>query len=226
MLKALEGRSNVRANLRTGACLRGTDKWGKPFDIQCESTDYSRKGMGLILDRVTLARGAVVSIEFPKRLKASAVVQWVQFDSALNRERVGVRLVNPRTSLSFKIAACILISMAVLSEAAAAKPRWSFVQPSSAVRCNVGAQEMRKVIDIALAQPGMITEAEKAFVREQHERRSCEDYTRLFEETNYYKSAGKREAMTKWHWETYHSHNEDGRGTAAQGAEASQSGGQ
>jgi hypothetical protein len=59
----------------------------------------------------------------------------------------------------------------------------------------------------------MITETEKTFVRLQHEHMSCGDYTKLFEQTNYYKSPGKREAMIKWHWDTYHAHEESGRGT-------------
>ncbi len=69
---------------------------------------------------------------------------------------------------------------------------------------------MKRIIDSALAQAAMITDGEKAFVRLQHQQLSCGDYTRLFEQSNYYKSPGKREAMTKWHWEVYHSHGDSG----------------
>ncbi len=81
---------------------------------------------------------------------------------------------------------------------------------------------MRMVIDSAIAQREMITDAEKAFVRVQHEQHSCNEYTRLFEQTNYYRSPGKREAMTKWHWEVYHSHTENSWEAAAPVSETGQ----
>jgi hypothetical protein len=219
MGESQDRRRNVRASLRTDARLTGTDKWGNPFDIQCESIDFSCKGMGLILDRVIVARGASIALELPGRLKSKVKVQWVRFDPSLNRVRMGVRLDRPRASIKFRIAACILLSMAVLSQVSYTRTRWSFLQPSPGSRCNLGAQQMKSVIDVALAQPGMITDAEKSFVCLQHDHLSCEEYTRLFEQTNYYKSPGKREAMTKWHWETYHSHEGNGPGTPSEGTE-------
>jgi len=212
MMEAQDRRSNVRTSLRTDARLTGTDERGNTFDIRCESTDFSRKGMGFILDRVIVARGASIALELPGCLKSKAKVQWVRFDPSLNRVRMGVRLDRPRASIRFRVAACILLFMAVLSQVSYPRARWSFLQPSPGKTCHVGAQQMKSVIDVALAQRGMITDAEKSFVRLQHEHLSCEEYTRLFERTNYYKSPGKREALTKWHWETYHSHEGNGHG--------------
>ncbi len=190
--------------------MRGTDRRGNAFDVSCESVDYSQKGLGLVVDQDLFSPGALVSVELPRRLAADAVVQWVGFDSCHNKARLGVRLVHARTSLQFKIAGCTLLLLAALSQVAAGKSRWGFFQPSSQARCRVGAQQMKTIIDSALAQPALITDAEKSFVRTQHEQLSCGDYTRLFEQTNYYKSPGKREAVMKWHWEVYHSHGETG----------------
>jgi hypothetical protein len=67
------------------------------------------------------------------------------------------------------------------------------------------AERMRNVIDVAFAKPNMITDGEKEFVRMRHDQFSCEEYTRVFENSSYYKSPGKREAMARWHWETFHS---------------------
>jgi len=149
------------------------------------------------------------------------VVQWVRYEATSKRVRMGVHLVNPRTSMQFRIAASIMLTTALLTQLSFARSRWSFILPSPpAPECKVGAQQMKTFIDIALAQPGMITDTEKTFVRLQHEQMSCEDYTRLFEQTNYYKSPGKREALTKWHWDTYHSHEGSGHGTPSHRAEA------
>jgi hypothetical protein len=79
---------------------------------------------------------------------------------------------------------------------------------------------MRGVIDEALSRQNMITDSEKEFVRAQHEQLSCEEYTRLFEKSAYYRSPGKRGAIAKWHWETYHSRGTHLLGTI--GADASQ----
>ena len=64
---------------------------------------------------------------------------------------------------------------------------------------------MRTIIDVALSMPNMITDSDKEFVRMQHDQLSCHEYTRLFEQSTYYKSPGKREALAKWHWESFHS---------------------
>ncbi len=125
-------------------------------------------------------------------------------------------------SLGIRIASCFLISVAVLSHGAVGKNRSGLTQPPAPARCKLGAQQMRMVIDSAMAQREMITDAEKAFVRVQHEQLSCNEYTRLFERTNYYRSSGKREAMTKWHWEVYHSHTENSWEAAAPVSETGQ----
>jgi len=221
----LEKRSNVRAGITCEARIRGTDGRGQAFDIRCESVDYSRDGLGLLVDAAVVSTGAVVSVELPRRLSADAVVQWVGFDVSRKKARLGMRLIEPRTSFPFRVAGCTLILLAALSQAAAGKSRWGFLHPSPPARCKVGTQQMKMVIDTALAQPEMITDEEKAFVRTQHEQLSCDDYTRLFEQTSYYRSPGKREAMMKWHWEFFHSHVDDGHEAAAPGSETTLSGG-
>jgi hypothetical protein len=84
----------------------------------------------------------------------------------------------------------------------------------------MGPEQMRSVIDEALSSPNTITDSEKEFVRKQHEQLSCEEYTRLFEQSTYYKSPGKRMAIAKWHWETFHARGAYSRGVVGQGADA------
>ena len=208
MSPKLEKRSNVRAGLTGEARVRGTDRRGRSFYVGGQSVDYSRNGLGLIVNRNVVSPGAVVSVELPGRLSGRAIVQWIAVDAGGKKARIGIRLINPWFSLRFRIFSFVLILMAALSQGAAGKTRLGFIQPSSPARCKVGAQQMMKVIDAVLAQPQMITDAEKEFVRVQHGQLSCHDYTRLFEQSNYYKSPGKREAMMKWHWEVYNSHGE------------------
>lgn len=216
-----EKRRNVRAALTGEARISGTDSRGRAFFVGAQSVDYSRNGLGLIVNRNVVSPGTAVAVELPRRLSAQAIVQWVAAEGRGKKARIGIRLVNPRSSLRFRIFSCMLILLAGLSQAAAAgKTRWGFTQPSTTARCKVGAQQMMRVIDAVLAQQQMITEAEKEFVRVQHEHLSCSDYTRLFEQSNYYKSPGKRDAMIKWHREVYHSQSESGAERTPQGAEA------
>ncbi len=219
MSEKTEKRRHIRTSLACEARLIGTDSRGRAFFVGGQSVDYSRNGLGLVVNRNVVSAGALVSVELPRRLNACAVVQWVAVDAARKKVRLGVRLVNPRSSLRFRILSCVLILWAALSQAAAGKTRWGFVQPSTPARCKVGAQQMMKVIDAVLTQPQMITEAEKEFVRVQHEHLSCNDYTRLFEQSNYFKSPGKREAMIKWHRDVYHSHGESSAERTRPGAE-------
>jgi hypothetical protein len=139
---------------------------------------------------------------------------------------MGVCLVDSRTSLRFRIAACILLSVAILSQIAFSKPRWMNPQPATRGNCNLGPGQMESVIDEALSRPNMITDSEKEFVRMQHQQLSCEDYTRLFEQSTYYKSPGKREAMAKWHWETFHSRDVHARTTIGSNADTTSDGSQ
>jgi hypothetical protein len=222
----MEKRRNVRAGLTANASFRGTDRWGKPFEVSCQSLDFSRRGLGLVLPRDIVAHGALVFVELPGRLRANAIVQWVRCDNANGRVRMGVRLVDARTSLRFRIAACILLSVAFLSQFTFSMPRWMMPQPASKGNCNLGADQMRSVIDEALSRPNMITDMEKEFARMQHEQLSCEDYTRLFEQSTYYKSPGKREAMAKWHRETFHSRDVHARTTIGSNADATSDGSQ
>ncbi len=219
MSPKIEKRGNVRTGLAGEARVSGTDSRGRSFYVGGQSVDFSRNGLGLIVNRNIISPGAEVSVELPRRLSARAIVQWVAVEPRGKKARIGIRLINPRSSLRFRILSCVLILWAALSQAAAGKTRWGFVQPSTPARCKVGAQQMMKVIGAVLTQPQMITEAEKEFVRVQHEHLSCSEYTRLFEQSNYFKSPGKREAMIKWHREVYHSQGENGPEHTPQGTE-------
>ena len=43
----VDSRRNVRVNLHAHVILQGTDRFGKPFQVQGESIDFSRKTSAL-----------------------------------------------------------------------------------------------------------------------------------------------------------------------------------
>ena len=132
---------------------------------------------------------------------------------------LGVRPADSREKLVLLVMLCLIFLVAFLDRMGVAKPHWMAVQPASGPTCSMDAGRMRIVIDVALSRPIMITDGEKEFVKIQHDHMSCEEYTRLFERSTYFKSPGKREALAKWHWETFHSRAIHGRVTPSETVE-------
>ncbi len=96
----------------------------------------------------------------------------------------------------------------ILEQAAIAKPRVSW---TAGPRCRISVTEMKSVIDRALGGLRYVTDSEKIFVHLQHERMSCEEYTRLFEKSNFYSDAKQRNAISEWHWRVYHGDSREAR---------------
>ena len=120
---AMNLRKNVRAKLHLQVVLAGTDREGKPFEIKGQSADFSRKGLGVILDRDVLSQGSLVAVSSESKFRSHAIVQWVRRDPDTGRVRVGLRLLEYRTSIGFKIAASFLLLFAFVSQATFAGQR-------------------------------------------------------------------------------------------------------
>jgi hypothetical protein len=109
-------RNNVRAKLHLPVLLTGADREGRPFRIAGESSDFSRKGLGVILDQDALTPGLLVTVSSGGRFRANATVQWIGRDRDTGRIHVGLRVVEAKTSIGLKIAASLLLSFAYLSQ--------------------------------------------------------------------------------------------------------------
>src|SRR5207247_4505188 len=120
---AMNLRKNVRAKLHLQVVLAGTDREGKPFEIKGQSADFSRKGLGVILDQDVLSQGSLVAVSSESKFRSHAIVQWVRRDPDTGRVRVGLRLLEYRTSIGFKIAASFLLLFAFVSQATFAVQR-------------------------------------------------------------------------------------------------------
>src|SRR5213593_3537350 len=96
-------RSNVRATLHLPVVLTGTDREGRPFRIAGESSDFSRKGLGVILEQDVLTQGLLVTISSGGRFRANATVQWVGRDRDAGRIHAGLRVVEAKTSIGLNI---------------------------------------------------------------------------------------------------------------------------
>ena len=64
-------RQNVRVNLHALVILQGTDRFGKPFHVEGESIDFSRKGLGLLVSEDLVGPGSVVVLR-----RNSSVTPW------------------------------------------------------------------------------------------------------------------------------------------------------
>ncbi len=130
-------RKNVRANLNVQVLLTGTDREGLPFSISGKSMDFSRKGMGVLLDRDVAGPGTVLTVASDNRFLSSATVQWVRRDEETGLYKMGLRLIEPKASFLFKIAASLLLFWAFMQQVSWASPG-EFVRgaprPSSGVR--------------------------------------------------------------------------------------------
>jgi hypothetical protein len=195
----MDRRKNISASLNTEVKPQGTDRLERRFEVHGESIDFGRMGSGNVLDQDILEPGATISI--PNKLCSTAAVQWSRNDLKVGKFRVGLGLLGPRISLSFRILACCLLAMATIGQFAAAKSRANRV-PNT--RCEIGLAEMKNMVDRTLGGFGFASETEKAFLHLQHQRMSCEEYTRFFEKSDFYRDEKKRKAVSDWHWRVYH----------------------
>jgi hypothetical protein len=197
----MESRRNVRANLRTRVLLRGADRSGAPFCIEGTAIDFSRRGLGLVLDSEVVSAGCVIDVEIAGKFRSGAVVQWAAPGVSPGQTKVGARLINPQASVGLRLAACLLLALAVLSQFSLARGRAN----ARAGTCTVSLERMKSLLEGSLKAIVLLTESDKAFVHVQHQHMSCEEYTRLFEKSDFYRDARKREALAVWHRDVYHS---------------------
>jgi hypothetical protein len=215
----MNSRRNVRAYLHEPVRIRGTDRWGNPFEIQGESLDFSRKGLGLSVDKDIVAPGSLVLVDLPKKLRSSAVVQWTRREGDVGPVRLGVRLVDPQATLRFRLAACCLLAVALLGQVSLAKGRTA-ARSNDNSRCTVSLSHMKNMIENKLGKFSLVSDSEKAFIHLQHQQMSCDKYSHDFEKSGFFGDEKKRSAVEAWHWHIYHSQDEAVRGSAVQGAEA------
>src|SRR6058998_2548998 len=108
----MNARKNVRAKLQLQVVLTGTDLQGNRFEITGHSADFSRKGLGVILDKEVLSQGSRVTVSSEGKLRSDAAVQWIRRDPDTGLFHVGLRLLAPRESIGFKIATSLLLFFA------------------------------------------------------------------------------------------------------------------
>jgi hypothetical protein len=215
----MNARKNIRANLHVGVVLEGTDGFGMPFKIFGESVDFSRKGLGVTVDRDVVLPGSVLTVISPHRFRSEASVQWISRDSATGCIRLGLRLIEPTISIGFKFAASILLAMSLIAQFSFARQR-SYYRTSAPKSCVVSLAQMKSTLEKALRHHILLTENEKAFIHIQHQTMGCEDYTKHFEESQFYSDSAKRDAVARWHWKIYHSSDDAIRAEAIHRAEA------
>ena len=118
----MELRRNVRVSLRARVTLRGTDAAGRAFAVQAQSVDFSRRGLGLLLNGDVVAPGSVVAVEKPRSFASDAVVRWCRPSREKGQTRVGLQLIRPNLTVAARIAAGILLMFAFVGQVSFA--RW------------------------------------------------------------------------------------------------------
>jgi hypothetical protein len=211
-----EMRGNIRASLNATVVIQGTDRSGKSFKIQGEGVDFSRKGLGLLIPENVVTPGSVVSITVPKKLRTDAIVQWTRQDAETGKVRVGVCMINPQVRTGLRIVASILLCVALLGQISFARSRG----PQANKSCNMGLAQMKNILESKLGPWIPATENEKVFLHTQHQRMSCKEYTREYEKSNFYADKNKRDAVSRFHWNEYHSKDSAARASVVSGLDA------
>ena len=197
-------RRNVRAGLSAPVIIQGTDRLGRPFQVQGESIDFSRKGLGLLVPQDVVGRGSVLTVSVPKRFHGKAVVQWTERDTKTGQVRIGCCLMNPIASLSFRIAASSLLFVAFVGQVSFARSGDAQANNS----CRISLVRMKNAMESRLGEWTLVSDAEKAFIHSQHQQMSCAEYTRWYEKAKIHRDESKRAALSRWHWNQYHSKDE------------------
>ena len=209
-------RRNIRASLNAAVVVQGTDLFGKSFQIQGESVDFSRKGLGLLISENVVVPGSVVAISVPKKLRTDAVVEWTRHDAETGKIRIGVRMINPQVRTGLRIVASFLLCVALLGQISFARSRG----PQSNKSCNMGLAQMKSILESKLGPLTRATESEKVFLHTQHQRMSCKEYTRQYEKSNFYADKNNRDAVARFHMNEYHSKDEAARAAVVSGLDA------
>ncbi len=207
---SIDLRRNVRAGLSAPVIIQGTDRLGRLFQVQGESIDFSRKGLGLLVPQDMVGRGSVLTVNVPKRFHGKAVVQWTQRDADTGKVRIGCCLMNPKASLSFRICASCLLLVAFLGQVSFARSRDAQGNHS----CTMSLARMKNAMESRLGEWTQVSDAEKAFIHSQHQHMSCAEYTRWYEKAKIHRDESKRAALSRWHWNQYHSKDETVRNAA------------
>jgi hypothetical protein len=184
--------------------------------------DFSRRGVGLFLESEAVSAGSVIDVEIAGKFRSGAVVQWVAPGRLPGQTRLGARLINPQASPGLRLAACLLLALAVLTQFSLARGRAN----ARAGSCTVSLERMKSVLEGSLKAMVLLTDSDKAFVHLQHQHMDCEEYTRLFEKSDFYRDARKREALAVWHRDVYHSRDAAVRDAALQDLEPALGGAQ
>jgi hypothetical protein len=213
----MDSRRNVRAGLRTHVTVQGTDRDGKPFQLDGESVDFSRKGIGVYIAENLVSPGSVVSVSIPRRFEGRAEVRW-SCPSEQGKVRVGLSLLSFQASMGLRVVACFLLCVAMVCQIGYSRSRASR-RGQAAYACTMSLSRMKAVLENAFSGFTIVSESDKAFLHVQHARLGCEEYTRFYEQSGFTRNEKTRAAIARWHWEVYHSSDDSVRADAIHEAE-------
>ncbi|PYV07762.1 MAG: hypothetical protein DMG07_27660, partial [Acidobacteria bacterium] len=161
-------RRNVRAKLNLPVVLTGTDRQGRSFKVTGQSTDFSRKGVGVVLEQDVLTQGLAVNVSSGVGFRGIATVQWIGRNRDTGRVQVGLRLVEAKAGAGLKLAASLLLFFAFLnqvsfgqargfSRAAPAQAAVSLSEPAAGAAIGAAEEEgswvQEAIAKAAAAQP-------------------------------------------------------------------------
>jgi hypothetical protein len=224
-MKSYTTRRNVRATLSTQVIIRGTDRAGKNFQIEGESIDFSRRGLGLLVPRDVVAPGAVVSVTMPNKFRTSGVVRWTRQDESTGQIRLGVQMLETRANLAVRLGASLLLCLALIGEISFARSRGAALREANG-HCSMSSlTQMKSSLQGKIGSWVNVTDSEKAFVHKQHQQITCSEYTKAYEKSGSYSDKNKRAAVSRWHWNQYHSKDDAIRTAAIESAQSTSAGG-
>ena len=140
-----------------------------------------------------------------KKFCGCGMVRCGRRDLETGKARIGSRMVSLNEGL--RIAASFLLCVTLLSQVSFARSRDAQGNES----CTMSLARMKSVLESWLGGVGewtRVTSSEKAFIHILHQRVSCDEYTRLYEKSNFFGDEKKRAAASRWHWNQYHSEDE------------------
>jgi hypothetical protein len=138
-------------------------------------------------------------------------------DLETGKARIGWGVVRLNGGFSLRIAASFLLCVALLSQVSFGRSPDAQANDS----CTMSLARMKSVLESWLGGVGdwtLVTSSEKAFIHILHQRMSCDEYVRWYEKSNLYGDEKKRAALSRWHWNQYHSEDEAIRAAAVSNA--------
>jgi hypothetical protein len=148
-----------------------------------------------------------------KKFCGYGMVQCGRRDLETGKARIGSRTVSLNKGFSLRIAALFLLCVALLNQVSFARSR----DTQESESCTMSLARMKSILSSWLGELGQwtqVTSSEKAFIHILHQRMSCEEYTRLYENSNSHTNEKERAAASRWHWNQYHSEDEATRAAA------------